>query len=201
MADVERSRHGLESFVHEAGECAAENGAARITARGDLGHVNLRGAATDPAFVSAVEGAIQQPLPLQTNTVSQGERRVFWLGPDEWLVVAAGQQVAGVVERLEQATSTMHASVNDQSGGQVALMLEGPRSRELLAKGCTLDLHPQAFGPGACAQSGLAKANVLLGVLDDAPTFIIVVRRSFADYLCRWFANAGREFDITFSAA
>ena len=185
MSEAVRSRHGLESFLDEAGARAAENGAARITVRGDLGHVNLRGAATDPAFVSAVEGAIQQPLPLQTNTVSQGERRVFWLGPDEWLVVAAGQQVAGVVERLEQATSTMHASVNDQSGGQVALMLEGPRSRELLAKGCTLDLHPQAFGPGACAQSGLAKANVLLGVLDDAPTFIIVVRRSFADYLCR----------------
>jgi sarcosine oxidase subunit gamma len=173
----------------------------RITVRGDLGHLNLRGAATDPAFVSAVEGVIQQPLPLQANTMSEAAQRVFWLGPDEWLVAAAAPQAAELAAALQQATSRMHASVNDLSGGQVALMLEGPGARGLLAKGCPLDLDPQVFGPGDCAQSGLAKANVLLGVLDDAPTFIIVVRRSFADYLCRWFASAGREFGISFGAA
>ena len=199
MSDAVRSQHGLESFLDEAAGNAPEHGAARITVRGDLGHVNLRGAATDPAFVSAVKAAIQQPLPLTPNTVSQGEHHVFWLGPDEWLVVTARQQAAAAVQRLEQATSRMHASVNDLSGGQVALMLEGPGARELLAKGCPLDLHPQVFGPGECAQSGLARANVLLGVADDAPTFIIIVRRSFADYVCRWLASAGREFDISFS--
>ena len=201
MSDRVRSRHGLESFLDEAAGPAGEDGALRITVRGDLGHVNLRGAANDPAFVSAVEGVIQQPLPLKANTMSQGEHRVFWLGPDEWLVVAAAPQAAELATALQQATSGMHASVNDLSGGQVALMLEGPGARDLLAKGCPLDLDPQVFGPGDCAQSGLAKANVLLGVLDDAPTFIIVVRRSFADYLCRWFASAGREFGISFGAA
>jgi sarcosine oxidase subunit gamma len=178
-----------------------KDGAARIRVCGDLGHVNLRGDATNTAFVAAVEEIIQQPLPQKPNTMSQGAHRVFWLGPDEWLVVTAAAEAAALVQRLHHATSGMHASVNDLSGGQVALMLEGPGARELLGKGCTLDLHPQVFGLGDCAQSGLAKANVLLGVVEDSPTFIIVVRRSFADYLCRWLANAGREFGVSFSAA
>ncbi|NIV18241.1 MAG: sarcosine oxidase subunit gamma [Woeseiaceae bacterium] len=201
MSEAAWSRHGLEPFLGAATRQAADDKGLRITVRGDLGHVNLRGAATDPKFVSAVEGVIQQPLPLTPNTMSQDAHRVFWLGPDEWLVAAAAQQAAGIVQGLQQATSQMHASVNDLSGGQVALMLEGQGAHDLLAKGCTLDLHPQVFRTGDCAQSGLGRANILLGAVDDAPTFIIVVRRSFSDYLCRWLAEAGQESAIAFSAS
>ena len=81
-----------------------------------------------------------------------------------------------------------------------ALQLQGPGVRTLLAKGCTLDLHPSVFTISSCAQSGLAKANVLLCLADEAPTFIVVVRRSFADYLCRWLAHAGRDMGIAFTA-
>jgi sarcosine oxidase subunit gamma len=59
-----------------------------------------------------------------------------------------------------------------------------------LAKGCTLDFHPRVFRPGTCAQSGLAKANVLIRLGDDPDSFDVVVRRSFADYLLRWLRHA-----------
>ena len=201
MSEVSPPRHGLEAFMGMAPDNSGGDNTVSLTVRGDLGHVNLRGAATDRDFLQAVEGVLEQPLPVAPNTMSQGGHRVFWLGPDEWLVVTAAPQAVDVAPALQQATSQMHASVNDLGGGQVALLLEGERARDLLAKGCTLDLHPQVFKPGDCAQSGLAKANVLLGLTADAPTFIIVVRRSFADYLCRWLARAGREFGIVFTAS
>lgn len=201
MSEAPPSRHGLEAFIGAAPPHAVNDSAAAITVRGDLGHVNLRGSAADAEFLRVVESLLEQPLPLTPNTMSQGTHRVFWLGPDEWLVVTSAPQSVEVAQGLQQATSKMHASVNDLSGGQVALQLNGPRARDLLAKGCTLDLHPQVFKPGDCAQSGLAKANVLLGLADDAPTFVIVVRRSFSDYLCRWLARAGQEFGIAFSAS
>jgi sarcosine oxidase subunit gamma len=194
------SRHGLEPFLAAESTHAGEQRPLRVTVRGDLGYVNLRGVAADPVFVSAVQDVMRQPLPLAPNTMTQAAHRVFWLGPDEWLVVTAAPQAAELAAALQQATSEMHASVNDLSGGQVALVLEGPGARDLLAKGCPLDLHPQVFKAVDCAQSAIAKSNVLLGLLDDAPTFIIVVRRSFADYLCRWLAKAGKSFGITISA-
>jgi sarcosine oxidase subunit gamma len=54
---------------------------------------------------------------------------------------------------------------------------------------------------GACAQSGLAKASMLIGRIDDAePVFEIIVRRSFADYVLRWLNHAAADFGVEFSA-
>ncbi len=199
MSDALTRHHGLEPFL---GELAGEQGGdpeARLTICGDLGHINLRGDATDADLATAVEDVLGQSLPVAPNTFSDGAHRAFWLGPDEWLIVTAAEQTKTLADGLHEATSRFHAAVNDISGGQIAMLLAGSAARSILAKGCTLDLHPSVFSIGSCAQSGLAKASVLLGLLDDAPTFMIVVRRSFSDYLCRWLANAGADVGIGFS--
>lgn len=190
--------HGLEAALAElSGTGPAEPGV-RVTVRGDLGHINLRGRAADAGFRQPVEEVLGQALPTKPNTVSVDRHQVFWLGPDEWLIVTPAAGATELTGRLEHATSNTHASVNDISGGQVALVLQGAKCRDLLAKGCTLDLHPSVFNVGDCAQSGLARANVLLALVDETPTFTIVVRRSFSDYLCRWLAHAGTDEGIAF---
>ncbi len=65
-----------------------------------------------------------------------------------------------------------------------------------MAKGCPLDPHPDVFRPGDCAQTHLAKANILLHALDDAPTFHLTVTRNFAEYLWLRLDDAGQEFRI-----
>ena len=69
------------------------------------------------------------------------------------------------------------------------------QTEQVLAKGCTLDLHAAYFPPGHCAQSDLAKANVLLR-RDNAKRFEIIVRRSFADYLLAWLEHAGKDVGV-----
>ena len=50
--------------------------------------MNLRGDPGDDAFISAVEGELGIPLPLQANTISHKHDLVIaWLGPDEWLLI------------------------------------------------------------------------------------------------------------------
>jgi sarcosine oxidase subunit gamma len=169
-----------------------------VTIPTDLGHINLRGDPQNANFIAAAERVLDQPLPIEANTISLGDHRIYWLGPDEWLIVTMADTVSDLVDRLQHALAKLHAAVNDVSGGQVALSLSGTSVRDVLAKGCTLDLHPQVFRIGSCAQSGLAKANVLLGPGDDANTFDIVVRRSFSDYLVRWLQQAGDDFGIEF---
>ena len=70
-------------------------------------------------------------------------------------------------------------------------------SRDVLAKGCSLDLHPSVFGPGAAAQTTLGLAAVVLIPLDDNGTdYRILVRSSFAGYLADWLLDAAEEFGV-----
>ena len=161
------------------------------------GHVNLRGDSGDEAFQGGVEKAVGARVPTTPNTVARaGERAIVWLGPDEWLVVSSPESREGVGDGLEEALSGLHVAVNDISSGQTIIRLRGPRARDLLSKGCPLDLHPRVFGTGQCAQSHIGKSNALIIQVDDVPTYDVIVRRSFADYLARWMLHSGMEYDI-----
>jgi sarcosine oxidase subunit gamma len=167
----------------------------RVRERALLGHLNLRGGAADPRFVAGVEAAVGVAPPVVSNTVREAQgHAVYWLGPGEWLLVTAGERRSALERELRAALDGVHAAITDVSGGQTVVVLRGARVRELLAKGCPLDLHPRAFDVGQCAQSHLAKAPILIRLLDREPAFEIVVRRSFADYLWLWMEDAAGEY-------
>jgi sarcosine oxidase subunit gamma len=197
MTDPSQRRHGLEPLLFGTKEDRRAGIELRI--RHDLGHVNLRGNPDDLRLMSAVEAVLGQPLPTKPNTFIDGERRIYWLGPDEWLVLAPATKTNAFCGALEQALEGMHAAINLQDGGQLAIELSGPGCRDVFARGCTLDFHPAVFQPGTCAQSGLAKASVLIGCL-DTEVFEIVVRRSFSEYLLRWLAHSAGEYGVNISA-
>ena len=197
MSDATARRHGLEPFFAAAESAAAAR--VDISVLSDRGFLNVR---LDPRNEQAVEAAARalgQPVPLASNTFTCGEHRAWWLGPDEWLIETGEQRTVRLCSKLAESLAEFHAAVNDVSGGHVALHVSGADARTVLAKGCTLDLHPREFGPGQCARTGLAKAAVLLGAVDDAPAYTVIVARSFSDYLCRWLAHAARPHGVRFS--
>ena len=155
----------------------------------NLGHINLRGNVADQRFVDAVLAALEQPLPAEANTLTRADHRIYWLGPDEWQVVTAPDAVENLTTKLNDELAGQHAAVNAVSGGLAVFHLSGKNVPDLLARGCTLDLHPSVFREGMCAQSGLAKANMLLGYIDAAPVYEIIVRRSFSGYVLRWLSR------------
>jgi len=160
-------------------------------------YINLRGDATSSEFTGAVRKVAGIELPTEPNTVVEGDEcRAFWLGPDEWYIVGAPGREDELVEALENALAGQHFAVNDLTSGLTTLELRGPRLRDVLAKGCTLDLHPRSFAAGQCAQTLVAHAGVLIRHVDDTPTFEITVRRSFADYFWVWLEDAALEYGM-----
>jgi sarcosine oxidase subunit gamma len=81
------------------------------------------------------------------------------------------------------------ASVVDVSAHRTILRLTGPRAAEILAQGCSIDLHPRSFPVGACAQTLLARVDVILERL-GAEEFGAFVRASLAPYLADWLRDA-----------
>lgn len=170
-------------------------GAVRLAELPFLAQVNVRldakGAAAD-----AVGLALGLPLPLEPNTVVRaGELTALWLGPDEWLVVGPPGTQQDLESRIRSATGDEPVSVTDVSAQRTTLLVAGPRARDLLAHGCPLDLHPRAFGPGRCAQTTLARAQIVLVARDESRAgFWVLVRSSFAGYLTDWLLDAAAEY-------
>jgi len=158
----------------------------RLTERPFLELVNLRGDTRDPAFLAAVEATVGCRLPEAPNTVARGKQYdLLWLGPDEWLARSTmphgGASAAPLEGALQRAFAGLFASATDIGSGFTVLEIKGSHVRDVLARGCPLDLHPQKFKVGQCAQSFYFKATLtLLPIADD--TFELVIRRSFADY-------------------
>ena len=162
-----------------------------------LAHVDLRVDARDARTADRIGAALGSPLPTRPNTTAAGEPwSSIWLGPDEWLVVGPEDDELLIERALRAALADAHGSVVDVSANRTTLELRGPTAREVLAKGCALDLHPRRFRAGACAQTALARAQVVLRQLDDEPLYWILVRRSFAPYLVEWLIDAMAEYRV-----
>jgi sarcosine oxidase subunit gamma len=198
MYDPVRQESPLARFEAEAGDRPRpEAPGVRLFERPFRGHVNLRGNTGDAVFLNAVAGVLGFGLPVAPNTFFEdASLTALWLGPDEWLIVTPPGGESTIAFALKDALGGTFSSVTDVTGGQTVVRISGPRARDVLAKGCTLDLHPREFGPGRCAQTLLAKAMVTVMQVDDSPAFDLIVRRTFADYLAHWLRDAAAEFGL-----
>jgi sarcosine oxidase, subunit gamma len=142
-----------------------------------------------PAAV-AVAKALGGELPVEACTASRiGDLRALWLGPDEWLLLAGPGRQRELEDLLRAAIGTEHGAVVDVSAQRTALSVTGGAARDVLARGCAIDLDPRSAPAGTCVQTLLARTGVTIVVDDDR--FLLLVRASFAVYLAAWLVDAG----------
>jgi sarcosine oxidase, subunit gamma len=140
--------------------------------------------------------AIGAMLPNQPGQIARTDNlQILWMGPDEWLLIAPEGNAQQIQNTLGEALGDEHGSITDVSGHRTIIEITGPKTRELLAKGCALDLHPRAFTSDQSAQTLLARAGVVLLCRDaERPSYWIFVRSSYARYLADWLADAATEY-------
>lgn len=161
------------------------------------GQLLLRGEVSDAGFATAIAQVLGVGLPMEPNTSASAKRcTALWLGPDEWLIIVPDGCETETLSALTAALSGRHHAVTDVSDGGAVIGLAGARARDVLMKGCSLDLHPRAFAAGQCAQTRLARCHVLLHQIEATPTYDVYTQRSFADYVWRWLEDAAREYNV-----
>ncbi len=168
----------------------SSNGSLEIREIPFITQVNLRADPYDASCMQAVRQELGLDLPVLPNTVAfADDQSALWLGPEEWLIVGPPDQAAVIQESIRKALAAS-GSVADVSANRTVISVKGTAARQLLAFGCAVDLHPRAFGPGRCAQTMLAKAQVIIQQTEAMPVFYLYVRASFASYLAEWLLDA-----------
>lgn len=166
-----------------------------VSERGFLGKLTVRGRVENSTFSAAVESVVGGKLPTVPNTSTfAGTSIITWVGPDEWLIFTADGAEGKMQSALREALAGVHSAVVDVSDYYTVIRVSGARARDVLAKGCPLDLHPSVFQTGNCAGSLYNKATIRLLQMDDAPTYDIMVRWSYADYLWKHLVKAAEEW-------
>lgn len=136
------------------------------------------------------------PLPDAVGgATSAGERHVLWLAPDEFLVWSPDGTLDPVAaaEQLADGVGTDRGQAVDVSSNRTTLELSGPRAASVLAKSCTLDLHPSAWPAGAAYASTVGRVPAVVWRVEQ-DTFRVLPRSSFADFLVRWLLDGMIEF-------
>ncbi len=161
-----------------------------------LGFINLRGKSENTGFAAAALKVLGCEPPVEANTTREsGDYRIYWLGPDEWLVITPAGQAGKVQAELQTALAGIFSSVIDNSSGLTLLRITGRNAANLLGSDCPLDLHPRGFKPGQCVQTRLARAGMIIAPLSDNAGFETIIRRSFSDYIGLWMQDACIEFE------
>ncbi len=113
--------------------------------------------------------------------------------PGQWLAVGEGPSTAGLVSRLNAELAGL-ASVVDLSSAKAVIRLSGPRARDVLAKGCPLDLHERSFAPGNAATTLVAQIGCTVRQVDANPTYDLLVPSSFAESFYAWLTASAAEY-------
>jgi sarcosine oxidase subunit gamma len=156
---------------------------ARFILRADARAISVAGAAI---------GIDVDPAPCRA---SQGETcAALWLGPDEYLLLAAAVEARALAFSLDDVMQGEQHSLVEVSHRQTALEISGPRAAEILNSGCPLDLDLTAFPIGMCTRTVFAKAEIVLW-RTAADVFHLEVWRSFTAYVARFLSEVAREYE------
>lgn len=151
------------------------------------GHVGMASVLAPAAALAAHYGTALSETP-RSHMI--GDMTLIWTSPGQWLALSADRHLA---TRLAAEIGSI-AAVSDQSDARAVVRVAGPRARDVLAKGCLIDLHPRAFGPGQAAMTAFGHINVMLRQLDDQPTYEIALFRSMAESFWHWLSASAAEF-------
>jgi methylglutamate dehydrogenase subunit D len=117
---------------------------------------------------------------------------IRWAGADQYYVVAEGWGEGRLYRELQTKCSRL-ASVSDQSHGRVVIRIGGAKSRNVLAKGTAVDLHPREFSLGGSVVTQMAHVGVHLTRIGEND-FDLSVFRGFAKSFWQWLTVQAEEF-------
>lgn len=144
------------------------------------------------------ETAVMKKLGFETipsQVANTSAFKALPISPGQWILISkkdAGSLFAGKISKEIKSVGY----VSEQSESRICIRISGPKARELMSRGCQLDLHPSIVSKGYCAQTTMAQVGVLLHVVDDEPIYDLYVYSGFARSFWHWLTETAQQFDV-----
>jgi sarcosine oxidase subunit gamma len=113
--------------------------------------------------------------------------------PERWLLLTAPTAPGAVLAHWREACAGCAAPV-ELSSALTVLHLAGAAVREVLARGCRLDLHPDAFTPGSAAATHMAQVPVTLAAVPAG--WLLLTPSSTARHFRDWLSSTAGPFGL-----
>jgi heterotetrameric sarcosine oxidase gamma subunit len=169
----------------------------------EAGGVQLRSGAMDIVQIAARRGHADElrriarghavQLPALGRAALGADQLSLCVRPEHWLLLAAPAS-PGARARLWHTACAGLGVALDLSCGLSALHLCGPAAREVLVRGCRLDLDPQIFPVGAAAATIIAQVSALLVVLPSG--VLLLTPSSTARHMRDWLSCVAQPFGL-----
>ena len=150
----------------------------------------LRGRAGELERIARDRGVQLPPLgraSIARDAIALGVR------PERWLILTPPAAPGTAADAWGPACSGVAAAV-DLSSGLAALHVAGSAVPQVLARGCRLDLHPQAFPAQRTAATMMAQVSVILAALHSG--WLLLTPSTTARHFQEWLASAARPFGL-----
>jgi heterotetrameric sarcosine oxidase gamma subunit len=116
---------------------------------------------------------------------------VLAVRPERWLLLMPPAAAGASALKGRDICGAAGAAV-ELSSGLAALNLAGSAVREVMKRGCRLDLDPTAFPAGTAAAAIVAQVAVVLAALPSG--LLLVTPTTTARHLQEWLASTARPF-------
>ena len=141
---------------------------------------------------AAVRQVCELALPAIGKSVEKDGVVVAWAALDAWIVTAAAPGRGVLYQTLDEQCRGL-AAVTDQSHGLTGFAISGSRCRDVLAKGCAVDLDPAQFPMTACAATQMEHISVHLRRSGE-DAFELLVPTSYALSFWEFLTEMALEF-------
>jgi sarcosine oxidase subunit gamma len=148
----------------------------------------LRGRASELGALAGEGGARLAALGRSEQSHSQ---LTLGVRPERWLLLGPpGSLPIGTWQERCAGPGT----AVDLSSALAAFHLAGPAAREVLARGCRLDLDPEAFPSGYAAATMMAQVSTVLAALPSG--LLLLTPSSTARHFRDWLASSAKPFGL-----
>ena len=120
---------------------------------------------------------------------SNDKTRILWNGPKTWLIFSYKEDV---LKTIKEKCNDKNFAVTDISQSRAIIQIQGLKAREILKKGCPLDIND--LKKNNCASSVFHGISILIDLINDKPdTFNLFALRSFGESFYHDITDAALE--------
>tara|TARA_Y100000590_G_scaffold339212_1_gene386684 strand:- start:287 stop:874 length:588 start_codon:yes stop_codon:yes gene_type:complete len=130
-------------------------------------------------------------FPLESSKViSNKETRILWAAPRTWLIISSKENIVNIVK---ENCSNENFAITDISHSRAVIQIKGMQAREVLKKGCPLNIDK--FDINNCGGTIFHGISIVVDFIANKPdTFNLITLRSFGESFYHHLTDASLEF-------